>query len=98
MIAGHELITVSSNHFSHDQQVWDALQYLKENHHENYLEIRVHLSAEYHCGEWVLYGATQDPEYGSWLCDAIEDTGIIEWWEGEPFVKNQAFIKMTEED
>ena len=83
------MIFVSSNGFSHDQQVDDALTYLSMCHSEEYKKLRTQFTGVYDDvgGFWYAEdGDMEDPEYGSWLCDAIENTGIITWWGGEPVV------------
>lgn len=91
-----ELISISSNKFSHDQQVWDAFNYLEEKHWEDFYHIRSYFRATWTGIDWVIGGCPQDPEYSSWLCDAIEETGLILWWEGEPFVNNEALQKVMD--
>lgn len=91
-----ELLSISSNSFSHDQQIADTMEYLKHNHFETYVEIRHAFSAEWTGVDWMVFGCPQDPEYGSWLCDAIEETGLVLWWEGEPFVNNEALQKVMD--
>lgn len=91
-----ELLPVSNNGFSHDQQVADTMEYLKHNHFETYVEIRQSLSAEWTGVDWMVFGCPQDQEYGSWLRDAIEETGLVVWWEGEPFVNNEALQKVMD--
>lgn len=84
------MIFISSNHFSGDLQARDALDYLRLNHIEAYCEVRKHFPETFVFGEYSGWFDTDamgvDEEYGSWLCDAIENTGIITWWEGEPVV------------
>ena len=83
--------TISSNGFSHDQQVSDALDYLRLNQPAAYSEIRKNFP------ENIIWEDTAskawfdtkamgvDVEWSSWLCDAIEETGLVIWEEGEPW-------------
>lgn len=80
--------TISSNHWSTDIQVCDAMAWLRLNHPVEYSA----LASEF---EHVTLPGTScwfadaypdlDPEYGSWLIDAIEATGLVWWEEGEPW-------------
>lgn len=81
---------LSSNHLSVDQQVADVMNYLDSNHPTVYEKIVVEFP------EWVnglswngswFDTATMgvDVEWGSWLTDAIEATGLVIWEEGEPW-------------
>jgi hypothetical protein len=81
--------SVSSNHFSHDQQVMDALDYLRFHMTQTFEEIRVNfpeIDNVVWSGSWFDCAAMNvDPEYTSWLADAIVETGFIYWEEGEPW-------------
>lgn len=81
--------TVSSNHFSHDQQVSDALDYLRHNYPDDYATVvREFPECESLVweGSWLDVDAMGvDIEYSSWLCDAIEATGRVYWEDGEPW-------------
>ena len=79
--------TISSNGFSHDQQVMDALNPLELMHPDAYDKV-IEMFPE----EPILDGAHFDTdamgvdcEWGSWLTDAIEATGLVVWEEGEPW-------------
>lgn len=81
---------ISSNHASHDDQVEDAMDYLRHEHPDAYGSI-VQKFPEY--PERQLDGGWYDtetmgvdPEWSSWLTDAIEQTGLVIWEEGEPWV------------
>lgn len=80
---------ISSGHFSHDTQVLDALDYLRVNHEDAYASILADFpkvaDIEW-SGSWFDTDAMGvDPEYSSWLADAIEATGLVQWFEGEPY-------------
>lgn len=82
--------TISSNHYSHDMQVVDALNYLRGAHIEAYSEIRRVFTEDI---VWEGFGGSHldtdamgvDAEWSSWLTDAIEDTGLVIWEDGEPW-------------
>lgn len=88
--------SISSGHYSVDTQMQDALDFLRLNHVEVYCEIRKNFSETFIWeGSWLDTEAMDvDPDYGSWLIDAIEDTGIIQWIDGEPYDVSE----MTDED
>lgn len=80
---------ISSNHFSTDQQVIDAMDHLQLAEPAAYHKVLADFP-EYanHVfdGAWFDTEAMGvDPEWSSWLVDAIENTALITWWEGEPW-------------
>lgn len=82
--------TVSSNGFSHDTQVMDALDFLRghlpEEQYLNLVRPFGELGRLVWAGSWVDAEATEcDPEFMSWVADAIEEEGTVFWSEGEPF-------------
>lgn len=80
---------ISSNGFSHDTQVKDALDYLEHNHNGVWEDLVKQFPEALNItwdGSWFDTEAMGvDEEYSSWLCDAIEETGLVEWDEGEPY-------------
>lgn len=82
---------ISSGHYSHDTQVADAMSYLASEHPTEYARILVDFpeweSRKF--GEFSSWLDTEamgvDPEYSSWLADAIEATGLVQWFDGEPY-------------
>lgn len=85
-----ERVSISSGHFSHDIQVVDALGYLHIYQPEAHAEVRKQFPERI---VWEQPIRTHidtdamgvDPEWSSWLCDAIEDTGHVWWEDGEPW-------------
>lgn len=81
--------TVSSNAFSFDTQVSDALDYLRTQWPETYagiVERFPEIPDLIWSGSWVdIDESGVDPEYMSWLADALERTGRIMWDDGEPY-------------
>ena len=81
--------TISSNAFSTDLQMMDALQYLKEEHPEVYktlLEKFPELENPIFDDSWLDYEVMGlDVEYSMFVIDAIEQTGYVIWEEGEPW-------------
>lgn len=82
-------IAISSNHYSVDDQAVDAMAHLRFEHRDEYDAI-VKEFPDY--TERVMSGAAFDTdamgvdvEWGSWLVDAIENTGVISWDDGEPY-------------
>jgi len=80
---------LSSNHFSTDIQTEDAMEWLRITHPAEYRGILQEFP-EYETR--VMSGAWWDTdemgvdfEWGSWLTDAVEATGLVFWEEGEPF-------------
>ena len=81
------MYAISSGHFSHNMQVSDALDYLRIEHPASYSAVRRNFPENIiWCGPWFDHEAMGvDIEWASWLCDAIEATGHIEWIDGEPY-------------
>lgn len=79
--------TISSNHLSQDQQVSDALDWMRVTHPTAYAAVRRHFPETLQwSGSWIDTDAMGvDCEWSSWLCDAIEETGLVLWIDGEPF-------------
>jgi len=84
--------TVSSNHVSLDQQAKDALDWLRLYRPDAYVEVRKHFPENIiFSGSWFDTERMEvDPEWGSWLVDAIEETGVIFWEDGEPWTTEGA--------
>lgn len=84
------MIFISDNRSSPDTQAVLALEYLRLNHVETYCEVRKNFPETFKFNEYDTWFDTEamgvECDYGSWLIDAIENTGIITWWEGEPVV------------
>lgn len=78
--------TISSNQWSTDLQACDAMGWLKEHHPKEYAAIAAEFPThQLPPGETWFHALGCDPEYGDWLVDAIEDTGLVQWIDGEPF-------------
>lgn len=82
---------ISSNAFSPDFQAVDALSFLEANHPDDYADVlgnfpEIDKITFGDCSSWFDTEAMGvDEEWGSWLIDAIEETGRIFWEEGEPW-------------
>lgn len=83
----NEEYTISSNAFSIDLQAIDALNHLRLVHPKAYSEIVKHFNEPViWSGSWFDTDAMGvDPDYSSWLVDAIEDSGHVSWVDGEPY-------------
>ena len=86
---------ISSNHFSHDQQVLDVMDYLEIedgiafSHLINMFPEWLNVSFD---GAWIDTDAMDvDVEFTSWLVDEIEACSNVMWHDGEPYM-------VTEED
>ena len=83
---------ISSNHFSVDLQAQDAMDWLEVNHldaYGNVLKGFPEWPYRVFDGSWLNTEAMGvDPEFSSWLIDAIEDTGYVVWEDGEPWAVN----------
>jgi hypothetical protein len=84
--------TVSSNGFSFDQQVMDALDYLRgvlpEEDYRNLVRPFEELGLDRLVwqGSWIDTEAMNcEPELMSWVAEAIEEEGTVFWQDGEPF-------------
>lgn len=80
---------VSSGHFSHDQQVGDALSCLQHTYPNAYAKVRQQFPESIIWDDQSAWIDTEamgvDVEWSSWLTDAIESTGVVFWDEGEPY-------------
>ena len=83
------MFPISDNHSSFDQQVDDAMDYLVDadpEAHGAIVALFPEWSAVTFDGAWVdTESLGLDPEFTSWLADAIESKSDIFWDEGEPF-------------
>lgn len=82
-------VALSSCGASHDMQLVDSLEFLRSEYPDIYAGILSHFpeygSAELD-GAWIDTDALGvDPDWSSWLTDAVEDTGIVRWEDGEPY-------------
>ena len=81
--------TISSNGYSFDQQVIDAVDYIRGTDGATYANIIrsfPELPNLIMSGSWVDNEAMGiDPDYMSWVADALEETGLVWWEEGEPW-------------
>ena len=80
---------LASSGTSHDRQVEAALDALNEpdlwSVRRQYPEALIW--AEGPSGAWLDTEAMKvDPEWSSWVCDAIENTGAVQWIDGEPYL------------
>lgn len=84
------MTTISSNHYSLDLQIQDALSHMKHHHPAEYQSIIASYPKAANLvfdGEWIDTDAMGvDVEWNFWLADSIEncDAGIA-WEEGEPW-------------
>lgn len=84
--------SLSSNHFSHDQQVADVIAWhlsteQKVKLFEEFPEAQ-NIKFEGHVGSsaWDTEAMGVDVEYTSWLADWIEANTEVYWEDGEPWV------------
>ena len=85
---------ISSNHWSHDMQVIDAMKYLHDEHPDIYAKILAEfpetvVDGKFSVpmdGSWIdTVAMGVEADWSSWLTDAIEDTGVVAWIDGEPW-------------
>jgi hypothetical protein len=81
--------TISSNGFSHDTQVQDALDWLQQHHEADWTRITTanpELTRLDWEGSWVAAEEMGlDVDFMSWVADELENTEWIIWDEGEPY-------------
>lgn len=81
--------TISSNQFSVDQQVEDAVDWLRiinPARHAKLLAEFPEWESRVWAGAWFDTEAMGvDPNFTDWVIDEIEDSGEIWWEEGEPY-------------
>lgn len=90
---------LSSNGYSLDQQAADALTWLRLHYplHAESVDNDFPPDDAIWSGSWLDTEAMKvDSEYGSWLVDAIEATGVVCWEEGEPWGDPSAEDAATE--
>lgn len=82
-------LSLSSNAFSTDDQIADALSYLSHKYPDlsnKFVEKFPEYNSLEWSGSWVDTEASGvDVEYMSWVADWIEDNTTIFWEEGEPW-------------
>lgn len=87
---------LSSNHFSHDLQVADVIDYLIADEltfkrlNETFPELEAALTnlASDNKSSWVDTGMLGlDPDFMSWVTDWIEENTSVYWEDGEPWVE-----------
>lgn len=80
---------ISNNKFSVDDQAIDAVRHLEVNHPKVHADLKgrfPELDTYTMSGSWFDTEAMGvDAEWGSWLVDAIEETGLVRWEDGEPW-------------
>ena len=83
------MTAISSNHYSVDQQVKDALDFLQTETPKVYdalVSDFPEVTNIRYSGSWFDTEAMGvDLEWSSWLIDRIESTGLVIWEEGEPW-------------
>lgn len=83
------MTAISSNHFSVDQQVQDALDYLQTVAPKAYDDVVSdfpEVGNISYSGSWFDTDAMGvDVEWSMWLIDRIEATDLVIWEEGEPW-------------
>lgn len=79
--------TLSSNQLSTDLQADDVLGWLRINHPDAARIVDAQFpEPRKWSGSWLdTEEMGVDVEYGSWLIDAIEATGLVTWRDGEPW-------------
>ena len=80
-----EYFPISSNHLSFEIQLFDSLEFLKLAYPDKYREVLKQFPEIEHAIWDDLWLDNVDPDYSSWLADAIEATDLITWIDGEPF-------------
>lgn len=80
---------LSSNHFSTDLQALDVLNWMEVEHPIAFEAIRSQFPEVGNIIFEISWFDTEamgvDQEWGSWLVDALEGTGLVWWEEGEPW-------------
>jgi hypothetical protein len=85
-------MSLSSGHFSVDQQVSDAIQYMSGHYAHEYGQLIVEfpelLNVRWESNTsawWDTQAMGVDVEYDSWVIDWIESHTDIRWIDGEPY-------------
>jgi hypothetical protein len=90
----YDMEAISSNHFSHDQQVVDVMDYLEHNDGIAYSHL-INMFPEYlrvtfgdsPTSAWIDTDAMDvDVDFMGWLTDEIEACCNIMWHDGEPYM------------
>jgi len=83
------MTAISSNHYSVDQQVQDALDYLQTtapNAYDDVVSDFPEVGKISYSGSWFDTEAMGvDVEWSMWLIERIEATDLVIWEEGEPW-------------
>lgn len=85
------MTSLSSNYFSTDTQLADAMEWLANTHTEVFNELLAKFP-EWRTVKWQDHGSWidtdamgVDQEWSNWLIDAVEGTGLVMWEDGEPW-------------
>ena len=90
------MIFLSSNHYSHDLQVIDVMNWLGTVQRDKY-EALVSKHPEWNNyimdGSWFDYEKMGvDVEWSMWLTASIEQDTNVYWWEGEPVMSEDGDV------
>lgn len=78
---------ISSNHYSFDDQVKDAVNNLSGEARDEFNQTFPEYNHLYWSGPWVdTYKSKVDIEFMSWVADWIEINTDIYWEDGEPWL------------
>jgi len=79
--------SLSSDHFSHDDQVRDVVNWLDEPSRVKFLAAFPEWDRLVWDGSWLEPEASGvDPEYTSWVCVWLEQNTAVYWSDGEPWI------------
>lgn len=80
------MYAVSSNHYSVDQQIEDAVSSLTEPERAAFVDAYPEWPNLVWSGSWIdAETSCVDPEFMSWVADWIEGNTTIFWENGEPW-------------
>lgn len=80
--------SLSNNHFGHDSQVADVLDYLQRNEPSVFNQFIAEFPEwDDVKGDMTTIQEECDPDWTSWAADWIEDTTAIYWEDGEPWIE-----------
>ena len=82
-----ERVLIAEDRWSTDLQTMEGLAFIRENYPTDFAKVRAEFpetDSLVWSGSWVdTETMGLDPEWSSWLADAVESTGRVEWSDGD---------------
>jgi hypothetical protein len=85
--------SLSNNHFSHEDQLTDVLNWLQSNQPSTFKAFITEFPEwEYEKGDKELIQEKYDVEWFSWATDWVEAATDVYWEDGEPWLEKKTYV------